>query len=74
MQMSSIPLELDFPPGRVKAIRVRLGLGQQEFATKLRVSLNMVSRWEQGRAAPSRARVLKALLDAEEEAYNVVPA
>jgi DNA-binding transcriptional regulator YiaG len=59
---------LDFPPERVKAIRVRLGLTQEDFAQKLGVDGNIVSRWETGKTEPTRGPILKALLDAEAEA------
>lgn len=61
-------LSLDFSPDRVKAIRIRLGLTQEDFATKLGVDGNMVSRWETGKSEPTRGPILKALLDAEAEA------
>jgi putative transcriptional regulator len=38
----------------VKAIRTSLGLNQQDFATRLNVSMRAVSRWETGKAKPSR--------------------
>ena len=66
--MSTEALSLDFSPERVKGIRVGLGLTQGDFAKKLGVAINMVSRWERGEAEPTRGPVLKALLDAEREA------
>ena len=42
-----IPPEID-----VKAIRRRLGMTQQEFATKFGFSVNTVRHWEQGRRVP----------------------
>ena len=59
-------VSLDFTPQRIKRIRVLLGESQTEFAKRLGVNINMVSRWETGQAEPMRGRVLKALLDAEE--------
>lgn len=59
-------LSLDFTSLRVKRIRVLLGETQGQFAERLGVNINMVSRWETGEAKPMRAPVLKALLDAEE--------
>ena len=56
---------LEFSPARVKGIRVQLGLTQEQFARRLGVSPNMISRWETGEQTPSRGPVLKALLDAE---------
>lgn len=60
-------LALDFPPERVKTIRVQLGMSQGDFAKKVGVDPGMVSRWETGNASPRQGRVLKALLDAERE-------
>lgn len=56
---------LDFTSLRVKRIRVLLGETQGQFAKRLGVNINMVSRWETGEAEPMRGPVLKALLDAE---------
>ena len=53
---------------RMKWIRVRLGESQQEFAERIGVDSNMVSRYETGHAKPTQARVLKALLEAERAA------
>lgn len=59
-------VSLEFSPTRIKRIRVLLGESQGEFAKRLGVNINMVSRWETDKAEPMRGRVLKALLDAEE--------
>ena len=61
-------LDLNFTPERVKRIRILLGLSQQDFANKLGININMVTRYETGKAEPMRGPVLKALLDAEREA------
>lgn len=37
----------------VKAVRKRLGLTQEKFASKLGVTFTSVNRWENGRAEPS---------------------
>lgn len=37
----------------VRDVRMRLGLTQEKFASKLGVSFPTVSRWENGRSAPS---------------------
>ncbi|KKL09645.1 hypothetical protein LCGC14_2563790 [marine sediment metagenome] len=58
-------LSLEFSPARVKRIRVLLGETQEQFAKRLGVNINMVTRWETGQAEPMRGPVLKALLDAE---------
>jgi len=68
--MTTSAPSLEFDAERVKRIRVMLGLSQQEFAAKLGVNINMINRWEQARAVPMRAPVLKALLDAEREAFG----
>ena len=60
-------LDLNFTPERVKRIRILLGLSQQDFANKLGININMVTRYETGKAEPMRGPVLKALLDAERE-------
>ena len=56
----------------VKQLRVKLGLSQQEFATKLGIGIMTVSRWERGITKPSRMaqRLLKEVesnLDASGE-------
>ncbi len=58
-------VSLEFTPQRIKRIRVLLGDSQGEFAKRIGVNINMVSRWETGQAEPMRGRILKALLDAE---------
>lgn len=37
----------------LKAIRELLGMSQQEFATKLGVSITTISRWERGKTPPT---------------------
>jgi putative transcriptional regulator len=61
-----IPAEID-----VKAIRVRLGLTQQEFAFRFGFSVNTLRHWEQGRRvpeAPTRAYLL--VIDREPQAVE----
>ena len=58
-------IDLLFPPKRVKYIRTLLGLTQVQFAQRIGVEPDMVRRWEGGKSQPMRARVLKALLEAE---------
>ena len=61
-----IPAEID-----VRAIRVRLGLTQQEFAIRFGFSVNTVRHWEQGRRvpeAPTRAYLL--VIDREPRAVE----
>ncbi len=45
-----IPAEID-----VRAIRKRLGLTQEAFATRYRFSVGRVRDWEQGRSQPDGA-------------------
>ena len=40
-------------PARIRALRKRLGLKQEELALKVHVTSVTVSRWETNRAAPS---------------------
>jgi putative transcriptional regulator len=43
----------------VRTVRERLGLSQEEFASRYRLSLRTIQEWEQGRKQPSEAaRVL----------------
>ena len=58
-------LSLNFDGSRVKRIRVLLGETQLEFAERLKVSPDMVHRWETDKSIPMRGPVLKARLDAE---------
>jgi putative transcriptional regulator len=47
------------PKVDVRTVRERLGLSQEEFAQRYRLSLRTVQEWEQGRKQPSEAaRVL----------------
>lgn len=41
-------------PRKIKAIRQRLGLSQEELAQKLGVSFTSVNRWENGQTKPSK--------------------
>ena len=47
-------------PEDIKAIREALGLTQEAFASKLRVDLATINRWENGHRKPS-ALAIKAL-------------
>lgn len=38
-----------------RQVRARLGLGQTEFATRIRVSLDTLRNWEQGKRQPTGA-------------------
>jgi putative transcriptional regulator len=47
------------PSVDVRKVRERLGLSQEEFAHRYRLSLRTIQEWEQGRKQPSEAaRVL----------------
>ena len=63
--------DLVFTAERVKLIRVRLGLTQQEFADHMGVGVNSIARWEGNGARPSKAKMLNRLLAAEREAAGV---
>lgn len=47
-------------PGHIAALREAFGMTQQEFATRLKVTSQTVSRWERGEVAPN-ARALAAM-------------
>lgn len=56
-----IPPEID-----VRAIRVRLGLTQQEFAVRFGFNINTLRHWEQGRRVPEGpARAYLLVIDRE---------
>ena len=61
-----IPPEID-----VKAIRVRLGMTQQEFAVRFGFSVNTVRHWEQGRRVPEGpTRAYLLVIDREPKAVQ----
>jgi len=61
-----IPPEID-----VRAIRGRLGLSQQEFATRFGFSVNTLRHWEQGRRVPEGpTRAYLMVIDREPEAVR----
>lgn len=43
-----------YTPEKIKDLRKRLNLSQEEFAQKLGVSFTSVNRWENGQAKPSK--------------------
>ncbi|WP_299202979.1 NadS family protein [uncultured Amphritea sp.] len=58
----------DFPDPEVKAIRERLGVSQEKFATILGVSKRTLENWEQGRRHPTgAARSLLRVVEADPE-------
>jgi DNA-binding transcriptional regulator YiaG len=56
---------------RVRSLRLRLGLSQQQFADELGVRQQTVSEWETGRYAPrgATARLLGIVAERAETAY-----
>jgi putative transcriptional regulator len=61
-----IPPEID-----VKAIRGRLGMTQQQFATNFGFSVNTVRHWEQGRRVPEGpTRAYLLVIDREPRAVQ----
>ncbi|MCK9598325.1 MAG: helix-turn-helix domain-containing protein [Sphaerochaeta sp.] len=55
-----LPLTVaEVTPDDIKALRKELNLSQFAFCLKLGVSLSSVSRWEQGRVAPSALALKK---------------
>jgi len=64
--MSEVAKEVA-PP---QEIRKRLHLSQQQFATRLHVSLRTLQEWEQGRRVPSGpAQALLRIADQEPEVF-----
>jgi putative transcriptional regulator len=61
-----IPAEID-----VKAIRGRLGLTQQQFATRFGFNITTLRHWEQGRRVPDgTARAYLRVIDREPKAVQ----
>jgi putative transcriptional regulator len=61
-----IPAEID-----VRAIRGRLGLTQQGFATRFGFNINTLRHWEQGRRVPEGpTRAYLIVIDREPEAVQ----
>jgi putative transcriptional regulator len=58
-----------FAPVDVKAVRLRLGKSQSEFARMIGVSISTIQNWEQGRRRPEGpARALLRVAAANPEA------
>lgn len=53
---------------QIKALRIRLGLTQEEFAHRLGVTLCTVNRWENNKSIPSRLAVRQLEMIGESEA------
>jgi type I restriction enzyme M protein len=63
--VNSEPPEADSFAARIRMLRARLGLSQEQLARRLSVSFATVNRWETGRSRPSaRARAAIAELEA----------
>jgi len=64
--MLETPTRSQWPPERVKGLRLALGLTQEDFAHKLGVTFATVSRWERGIKSVSRLGAIRLdqLLDA----------
>ena len=61
-----IPPDID-----IKAIRGRLGLTQQEFASRFGFNITTLSHWEQGRRVPDgTARAYLRVIDREPQAVQ----
>ena len=43
---------MEIDPAAIRALRQRLGLTQQQFATKYNLGISTVRDWEQGRRRP----------------------
>lgn len=50
---------------KIKELRSKLGLAQEQFATKIGVTFSTVNRWENGKGKPSplAMRQLEELMD-----------
>jgi putative transcriptional regulator len=58
-----------FRPGRLVALRKRLGLEQAEFARRFRIDLDMLKGWERGFGVPDGiARVYLRVIDRNPDA------
>jgi transcriptional regulator with XRE-family HTH domain len=54
-----MPTETTFRRQQIRALREGLGLSQAEFAARLGVTKQAVSRWETGLSEPSVAHLVK---------------
>ena len=70
---SDPPVELPFAE-RLRLLRARLGLSQEQLARRLSVSFATVNRWETGRSQPAaRARAALEELEAQRPAQEQEP-
>ncbi|HJY72444.1 MAG TPA: helix-turn-helix transcriptional regulator, partial [Streptosporangiaceae bacterium] len=65
--MNSEPPEAPSFAERLRLLRTRLGLSQEQLARRLSVSFATVNRWEAGRSRPS-ARAAAAIAELEASA------
>jgi len=63
-----VAVDLKFDPGRVKRLRLALGLTQVAFAEKVGVRQSTVACWETGQRTPDSAWIVARLLELEREA------
>lgn len=62
---------VEVPVIDVRAVRKKLGMSQDIFARRFRVSASTIRNWEQGRRRPDGpARVLLQVIDKEPEAVE----
>jgi DNA-binding transcriptional regulator YiaG len=59
---------LEFTADRIKMIRVRLNMTQEEFADHYGFTENSVARWETGENVPTKVKSLNGLLRAARDA------
>jgi len=58
-----------YRPGAIRIARDRLGLTQEEFATRFRLDLDTLQAWEEGRAVPeAMARAYLRVIERNPEA------
>lgn len=49
--------DTDFTPERIRNIRSKLRLTQEDFAHKIGVTFSTVNRWESGKSKPHRVNL-----------------
>lgn len=63
----AIPVNVDFSPDGIRAMREGLGMNQSEFADLLGVTRVTVWHWENGKQRPAQNYCRQALREAQEE-------
>src|SRR6266478_2073609 len=76
--MTDVELAACITPARLRALRGRLGLTQEEFARRFGVNVRTLRHWEETRdgpreVTPAYARVTGAALDALEDETHHFP-